>query len=467
MAIAVVHGNVRVTYRSLAAQVLGVMDDLTAFGVTTGQIVGVQHDDRYLHLLIVLAAEVLGVTTMSLTPFELGPPANLGRLCDRIIVSAPLAIAQPEQLVAPPDWMRSIAGRTIRENRVDDLRHEPEPGAIVRLIKSSGSTGVPKVMGMTYRVQRGVIHKCLLHLPPWVLSHPDYLCTYSFTVRAAHSRALLTLQLGGTIHLVATADALWGLIEAGSGNYALFLAGDLERCVRTVPYGAGPFPLYLDVIGAAVPARLRQEAAAKLTQHIVVTYSSNEANRVSVVDDDNVGSLFPDVRVKIVDENGRPVRMGQAGRICVKTDTMTDGYVDAPELTGAAFIDGWFVTGDFGFQPSKRKLVVLGRNDDMLNIGGVKIAPGPIEQRLKAIDGVHDVLVTGIEDHLETRIMLVAIETAPDSARAEIARLAEPIIRTHVTYFQLVLLPAFPRTETGKIRREAVIELYRQRAESL
>ncbi|WP_428487985.1 class I adenylate-forming enzyme family protein [Rhodopila sp.] len=462
-AIAVEHRGVRVTYQDLAAHVLAVMDDLTAAGVRRGQVLGVELGDRLLHLLILLAAEALGVPTLSLTLSELGPPAHLDRLCARIIVSHPLpASAADKRLAAPLDWLTDVRDRPVKEDRLDELDYSPEPDAMVRLIKSSGTTGVPKVMGMIQRVQQGVIQKAMLHAPDWVTSHPDYLCLYNFAVRASHARALLTLQLGGTIHLTG-ADVMFDLIAAGVGNYAMFVAGDLERCMRAAPHG-GPFRLYLDVIGAAVPPRLRQEARARLTEHMVVTYSSNEVNRISIVDADDVGTLFPDVRVRIVDEHGKPMPMGQPGLIRVRTDTMTDGYLDAPELTRSVFVNGWFHTSDVGFQPSKGKLVVLGRADDMLNIGGLKIAPGPIEQRLKAIDGIHDALVTSIDDHLETRVMLVAIETTADADRANLVRLVTPIIRAQVTYFQLVVLPAFPRTETGKVRREAVKELYRRQA---
>ena len=465
--VAVAHRDGCVTYRSLAAHVLAVMDDLTTRGIRSGQVLGVETADRTVHLLILLAAEAMGVTTMSLTPSELGPPANLDRLCDRIIVSQPHVAAGPDRrLVMPADWIASIMARPLIDGRLDELGREPEPEGLVRLIKSSGTTGAPKVMGMTHRVQQRVVHKYQVHIPAWARSPLNYLCLYHFTVRASHVRALLTLQLGGTIHLTG-ADAVWDLIASGTGNYAVLLTGDLERLVRTAPHGRGPFALYLDVIGAAVPPRLRQETRAKLTEDIVVTYSSNEVNRISVVDDDNIGTLFPDVRIRIVDEQGRRVKLGQPGLIRIKTDTMTAGYLNAPELTRAVFVDGWFHTSDVGFQPAKGKLVVLGREDDMLNIGGLKIAPGPIEQTLKAIDGISDVLVTSIDDHLETRIMLVAIETAPGADAAYVTHMAKPVIQSQVTYFQLVVLSAFPRTETGKVRREAVKDLYRRHAQSL
>jgi acyl-CoA synthetase (AMP-forming)/AMP-acid ligase II len=465
-AVAIVHRDVATTYRDLAAQVLATMDDLTTAGISPGQVIGVETGDRHLHLLIALAAEALGVTTMSLRLSELGPPAHLERLCDRIITSEAPPLADPDKfLPEPPDWLANIVARPVDDHRLAELEREPDPDAIARLIKSSGTTGAPKVMGMTHRVQQRVIEKCLLHAPPWVTAHPDFLCLYPFVVRASYARTLATLQLGGTVHM-AGSNVVWDLIEAGIGNYTVLVAGDLERLVRAAPLGRGPFPLYLDVIGAEIPARLRQETRAKLTEHIMVTYSSNEGNRVSVVDDDNVGTLFPGVQVRIVDEQGKPLPIGQTGLICLKSDTMTDGYVNAPDLTRATFVDGWFRTSDVGFQPSDDKLVVLGRDDDMLNVGGLKIAPGPIEQRLKAIVGIRDALVTSIDDHMATRVMLVAIETAPDSRPADLIPQIMPIVYAHVRDFQLMALPEFPRTETGKIQREAVKELYRQQSQN-
>ena len=141
---------------------------------------------------------------------------------------------------------------------------------------------------------------------------------------------------------------------------------------------------------------------------------------------------------------------------------MTTGYIDAPELTRATFIDGWYQTNDFGFQPSDGKLVVLGRADDMLNVGGVKIAPGPIEDRLRAIDGVRDALVTNTEDGLKSGILLAAVEIGPDCDSAYCRRQLSSIIGEYTIDFETILLSAFPRTETGKVRRDRIREDWRR-----
>jgi acyl-coenzyme A synthetase/AMP-(fatty) acid ligase len=450
------------TYHALALNVVRFMDALTAAGVENGQTIGVETTDRYLHLLILLAAEALSVATISLVPSELGPPANLGRFCDWILVSQPVVSPEPAKIIVLTlDWITEALTRPMDDQRLDSLERPSAPGTVVRLIKSSGTTGVPKVMAITQRVQQLRIERYQLHVVPRIKQRLDYLCLYHFTVSGSHVRALLTLQLGGTIHLIG-GGALWDMILAGTGNYLMFVAGDLPPFVRSAPVGHGRFDLHIDANGSAISPQLRQEVREKITNNLTVVYGSNECGRIAFVDDANVGALVPDVHVKILDDRGEPVPLGHRGLICIKTDTMTDCYVGAPELTRAVFIDGWHHTNDIGFQPSEGRLVLLGRADDMLNIGGIKIAPGPIEERLKAIDGVRDALVTSIDDNLETTLLLVAVEAEPDGDPADIEQRLTPIIEEYADGFKLMVLSVFPRTETGKIRREDVKELYRR-----
>lgn len=459
-ATAIVDRDRRTTYHELATQVLAAMADITTAGIRRGQVAGVAVADRHSHLLVLLAAEALGVTTVSLQPGELAAASAVVRLCDRMIVQEPVAwLDLGKQLVLKPDAPARPAAHPL-----DELQREQQPGFVARLIRSSGTTGAPKVMRMTQAVQQRILQKVFCHPAPRTAAHLDYLCLYGFTVRAAHSRALLTLQLGGTIHFTG-ADGIGGMIAAGTGNYALFTAGDLERFVGSAPPGRKRADLHLDVIGSSVPARLRQRIREAVTDHLLVTYSCNEVNRVSAVGDDNVGTLFPDARVRIVDDGGQTLPPGQQGRIRLKTGTMTDGYVDAPEATRAAFVDGWFHTSDVGFQPSPDTLVVLGRADDMLNIGGIKFAPGPMEARLRATTGIRDALVTSFDGQMDTGVVLAAVETVPGVDANQLAHQITSLIRPHFRHFHILVLPELPRTETGKIARQAVKDLFRGHAE--
>jgi acyl-CoA synthetase (AMP-forming)/AMP-acid ligase II len=463
-AVAVTNGQVGASFHELAGSIVWIMDALTAADIRPGLILGVVTADRFLHLLILLACEALGVTTISLQPFEIGSPMKLGRLCGRILASEPLSgpYSAKTLVIVTRDWVVRT-NLPIGDHRLDALKREPDPYGLVRLIKSSGTTGVPKVMGMTHQVWQRSIQTDLRFMLPRTGPHPRFLCLYHFSVRGCHRYAWATLRLGGTVQL-GNSDAAWDVIASGMANYALFITGDLEKLVRRVPSGARPSGFHVDIIGSAVSPWLRGEILNKLADTIVLTYSSNEAAQVSVVDENNVGTLLPGVQIKICGPDGNPVPLGQTGLIRIKCDTMTTGYVDAPASSRETFVEGWFHTNDLGFQPSINELVVLGRADDVLNIGGLKVSPSQIEDDIRAIDGVFDAIAIQALNRLEIDVLVVAVEVGPGDGRNGLASLISPIIQRFASTYELLPLASFPRTETGKIRREAIREAYQRRS---
>jgi acyl-CoA synthetase (AMP-forming)/AMP-acid ligase II len=461
-AAAVSDGQTVCTYRSLAIHVVQLLDALVALGVRRDQVVGIETNDRFLHLLLVLACEVLGSTTISLQPFELGPGLNLEHVCDRILASQPPAGSNTEKtFVMTHEWITQALLTPVGSHRLDALERQPDPDGIVRLIKSSGTTSRPKVMAMTHRLQERTIEGSLLNTLPNVKSQPSFLCLYPLSIRGCHRRTWITLRLGGTIHFNA-AEAAWDAIASGSVNFALFVTGDLANFVRAAPCGRGPFDIHIEVIGSAVSPLLRQEAAQKLTKSLLATYSSNETGTVSVVDETNVGTLLPGVQIMIAGDDGHAVRFGQPGLIRIKCDTMVTGYVDAPELSRRTFVDGWYHSSDIGFQPSPRTLVVLGRADDVLNVGGMKVPPGPIEEQIRAIDGILDASVAGVPCPSGREVLLVAVETGSNACQPDFRAQVSPIIQQYASAYELLPLSVFPRTETGKIRKDAIQEAYRR-----
>jgi acyl-CoA synthetase (AMP-forming)/AMP-acid ligase II len=457
---AITNGVTDCSYRSLAIHVVQMVDALAVLGIRRGQVVGVEAGDRFLHLLLLLACEAMGAATMSLTSFEFARPMDMGRFCDHILAMQTPAGADADKIfILTQDWLTQVLRAPVTDDRFDALMQPPAPDSLVRLIKSSGTTGMPKVMGTTYRAQQNMLRNSLWIAGDHLRSRADYLCLYHFSVRGCHTRAILMLQMGGTIHLAAM-ENVREMIMAGTVNYAVFLPGDLDRFVRTAGLEGGPFPLQVDVIGGAVSPALRARAAMSLTDRIMVTYGSNEMQYVSVTGADEVGRLVPGVQVMIVDDRGQTVPMGETGRIRTRSDTMTDGYLDAPALTAATFVGGWYNSNDLGFQPSPETLVVVGRADGMLNVGGVKIPPGPVEDQIRTIDGVLDAMVTNVVNARGLEVLLVAVETGSGGGVPGLEAAINPIIQLYASRYFLLPLPVFPRTETGKIRQEAIRAAY-------
>ncbi|HEX9334583.1 MAG TPA: AMP-dependent synthetase, partial [Pseudonocardiaceae bacterium] len=127
------------------------------------------------------------------------------------------------------------------------------------------------------------------------------------------------------------------------------------------------------------------------------------------------------------------------GRIELAGPMLAHGYRRDPARTAAAFHDGWFATGDTGrwLGETGGRLDVLGRADDLINTGGVKVAPAMVERVLVAQPGVHAACVVGVPDPHWGQAVAAAVVPAdpadPPSAtnlaaaiRGEIGRAAVP-----------------------------------------
>jgi acyl-coenzyme A synthetase/AMP-(fatty) acid ligase len=246
-------------------------------------------------------------------------------------------------------------------------------------------------------------------------------------------------------------------------NYASYAVGDIERAIE----GAEPLiseeNVRIEVFGAAVSARLRRKIRDVLNAKLVSKYSSNETNVIATVDDDNVGTLFPGVEARIVDCSGRDVTAGEAGLIQVKTETMVSGYFNDEAMTNAAFINGWYLTGDLGVMPEPGKLIVLGRADSMLNVGGLKVAPARIEDELKSIDGVRDAAVMSVVNENGVGVLVAAVETAGGRPSSDLSRRIGNVLSSFAPAFEMMTTSrSLPRTATGKVERHQIEAAFRR-----
>jgi acyl-CoA synthetase (AMP-forming)/AMP-acid ligase II len=101
------------------------------------------------------------------------------------------------------------------------------------------------------------------------------------------------------------------------------------------------------------------------------------------------GKLLPNHEVRIVSETGADMADGSVGEIYVKSDCLFQGYYNRPDLTAAVLIDGWYRTGDLGFQLAD-ELYVVGRKKDLLIIGGENLYPQDIEEIIAGHPAIHD-----------------------------------------------------------------------------
>ncbi len=461
-AVAVVEAGVRISYAAFAADLLRYAAALQRVPVQSGMLVGVETMNRYLHLQLLLACEIIGATTLSLLATEVTAYNPLVRGCDVLLATGcQIGGDLPTTVVMTADWLGDAARFVVQSTDLTLLDRTIPGCTIVRIARSSGTTAGPKVIAMSLAKQQLIVARNAEWVARDLAPRQEFLCIYHLTVRSVYHRVLGCLQHGGTIHFALEGEAL-DLIAAGAVNGVIFLVGDAERLVRDARPPAPGHSLIVWAIGSAASPALRRLIRERLNATFRSYYSSNETGRVACVDDDNVGALCPGVAVRIVDEAGQDKKLGENGYILVKTETMVDGYRDDPALTASRFVDGWFHTRDVGYMPAADRLVVLGRGDDILNVGGVKLSPGPIEAQIKAIDGITDAALLAIDGADRATGLLVAVETATGDLPPDFAARLNPVMAPTMTAFKLLVTRQFPRTDTGKVKRQDLLAIYRQ-----
>ncbi len=151
------------------------------------------------------------------------------------------------------------------------------------------------------------------------------------------------------------------------------------------------------------------------------------------------------------------VARGEVGEVCIAGPGVISAYLG--DAGAAAFQDGWFRTGDLGYQDAEGYVYLTGRQRDVIIRGGENIAPGEIEEALLAHPDVLEVAVAGSPDPLYGEQVVAYVVT-----HESWTGLLEESLRLHcVRYLSqhkvpsvFVPIDALPRTSTGKLDRRAL-----------
>jgi len=182
------------------------------------------------------------------------------------------------------------------------------------------------------------------------------------------------------------------------------------------------------------------------------------------------GRPIAGVSVAILDADGASLPEGRVGEIGVKGTSLFEGYFHRPDLTAAAFVDGWYRTGDLGFIVDG-ELYVTGRKKDLVILAGRNFHPGDIEAEVSTIEGVLPgrVAAFGDSDEASGTELLVIVAESELEDRAVKAKL-ELEIRKRVaqtfdcTVARTAIVPPrwLVKSTSGKVARADTRAKYRE-----
>ena len=175
------------------------------------------------------------------------------------------------------------------------------------------------------------------------------------------------------------------------------------------------------------------------------------------------GRPIENVRVKILNEHGHELPDCAIGEIVIQSDCMLSGYYNRPELSEKAFLDGWYLTGDYGYI-SNGEVFVSGRKKDMIIVGGKNVYPQDLEILTYEVAGVHAgrSVAFGMFDETQGTEEIVIIAEV-DSDNADEQQKVADAIRLHVTKNSAIALRHVKvvgpkwilKTSSGKTARAA------------
>ena len=323
-----------------------------------------------------------------------------------------------------------------------------EPGTAV-IIATSGSTGEPKGVLLSadaLRSSAAATHARLGGPGHWLLATPaQYIGGLQVIVRSLVAGTTCTALPPGPFRPERFAAA--AALVHGSPRYTALVPTQLTRLLDAGGAGlAAARSFDAIIIGAAATSEALRERAADAGVRIVPAYGMSETASGCVYE----GRPLDGVRVEPATD----------GRILVTGPVLAHGYRLRPDLTAESFADGWFRTGDRGRLVDGR-LEVLGRMDDVINTGGVKVSAAAVERALGGCAGVRESCVVGLPDPEWGEIVVAAV--IPEGEPPEVADLRAAVrsaAGAAAVPKRVEFVEALPLRGPGKIDRSAVVKIF-------
>jgi O-succinylbenzoic acid--CoA ligase len=306
----------------------------------------------------------------------------------------------------------------------------PEPPDPL-LVETSGSTGRPKRVLLSRRAMRAsadATHRRLGGPGRWLLNLP---ATY-----VAGVQVLFRCVRAGTEPVVSDHAAALG---RSGRRYSALVPTQLHRALRSARETDALAGLDAVLVGGAALPLADRAAAEAAGVRVVATYGMSETCGGCVYD----GLPLDGVAVEV--DDGGHVRL--AGPV------LFDGYQDEPELTAQVLSNGWLRTQDVGRLDDQGRLVVLGRADDVVVTGGMKVPARAVAAALSTHPAVDRVEVVGVPDAEWGERVVAVVVPAGRMSLEELRDLVRP--RAWAPK-QLVLVDALPMLPGGKVDRLAL-----------
>lgn len=348
----------------------------------------------------------------------------------------------------------------------------PDPDDVALILHTSGTTSRPKMVPLRHRnlMASAAAVATTLRLAP------DDRCLNVmplFHIHGLVAAVLATLHGGGSV--VATP----GFVGTEFFGWVREFRPTWYTAVPTIHQGVLDRSASATDVIAATPLRFIRSSSSSLAPRVmtrleevfgapvVEAYGMTEAAHQIACNPLPPGIRKPGTvgpaagpEVAILGPDGPTTTPGVEGEVVIRGPNVTSGYLAGPEVNAAAFVDGWFRTGDIGALDPDGYLRLSGRSKEMINRGGETIAPREIDDVLLEHPGVRQALTFAVPDRrLGEQVAAVVVpEPGITLDELELRRWTEERLSPAKVPRRIVFRDSIPRGPTGKYQRIGLAE---------
>jgi acyl-CoA synthetase (AMP-forming)/AMP-acid ligase II len=465
-----------VSHAEVADSVRRAAGALAAMGVHKGDIVALRSPNAPEYAIAFHAVAAAGAVCTTLNPLytvdELA--FQLEHSGARLLISSPEgldragAAAQRAGVSEVYDIGEALLDGDPSAARTEDA---VDPGELVALPYSSGTTGLPKGVMLTHR---NLVANILQSTAQQPVEEDD---TVMAVLPFFHIYGLNVI-MNGALRNGATAvtmprfdlERFLALIEAHRVT-KLHVVPPIVLALAKSP-AVGRFDLSsLQLVnsGAApLSAELAEAAAKRVGCPVVQGYGMTESSPVTHATPldprghrpGSIGPPVPNTECRIVDvATGAELGPGEEGEVCVRGPQVMRGYIDDPEATSATIDgEGWLHTGDVGRADEDGYVVLVDRVKELIKYKGYQVAPAELEAILVEHPAVADAAVVAVADEEAGEIPKGFVALAGDATRDEIMAFVAERVAPYKKLRALEVVEEVPKSASGKVLRRVLAE---------
>ncbi|RZT94881.1 acyl-CoA synthetase (AMP-forming)/AMP-acid ligase II [Advenella incenata] len=349
------------------------------------------------------------------------------------------------------------------------------------LFYTSGTTGRPKgatlthhsLMAMTLRyfadIDEVTEQDCMLHAAP--MSHGGGLYALPHIAKASHhvvpvstgfdpTEIFELTHLYNNLTFFVVPTMLNRLV-----NHPAVLQANLNG-VKTIFYGGAPMYVEdlkraIDTFGPKLVGIYAQGETPNTLTFLSKRAHADVGNPRYEEHLSSVGIARTGVNLRVVDDHGKDLPLGEIGEIITRSDVCMDGYWNNPEATEKTLRDGWLFTGDMGCISDDGYLSLKDRSKDLIISGGSNIYPREVEEVLLLHPGVLEVSVVGRPHHDwgEEVVAFIVVRSGYNFSVEELDAICMDNIARYKRPKEYIILSELPKSDYGKVLKSELRKL--------